>query len=133
MVTPPDPTGYLADARVELIRETPAGQTVQCANAKAEFNLYGVGWNVGTTLVQCGHAYGPCSSGRNQWTTADYASSWTDSNCTSSLDNVTHLWAVVFGGDTSIELPGSGKTVTLDASNANDNGNQSSGHYFICP
>jgi hypothetical protein len=132
VVNPPYPTGYYwALGQVELICQTTAGVTVQCANAKAEVNLYGEGWNVGTTTWQCGHSYGPCSTGRNYWTTdengAVYGPGWTYSNCTSSIDNVTQVWSVVFGGGaTTIELPVSDKTVSLT-------GNLSPGHYFACP
>jgi len=131
LVNPPAPTGYWAIGQVELICQTTAGVTVQCANAKTELNLYGEGWNAGTQTWECGHAHGPCSTGRNYWTTDEngdvYGPGWTDSNCTSSTNNVTQVWAVVFGGGaTTIELPVSGKTVSQTT-------NLSPGHYFICP
>jgi hypothetical protein len=110
-------------------------QEVQCAEAHA----YGALVNAQTGFDQryefdCGHSYGPCAANnqRNIWTIPGGQPGNGD-NCQASLAD--NYWTVAFGQGnlTSIELPGSDQWVYLDSPAANDSGNQSTGHYQICP
>ena len=106
---------------------------VQCAETHGYVALANAQTGAGTRVEgDCGHSYLRCSSGRNYWAAGDGFLD-TSGNClTSLLDN---YWGVVFGQGalTSIELPMSDKWVYLNSSNANDSGNESSGHDQVCP
>ena len=128
--------GSYAKDQVEVYcQNISSGADVQCANALVTFGFYNAAGGANSGTDECGHSYGPCATGRNYYsnTTFDYPwSSWSDSNCASDSNGATSVWAVAFGGgDTVIELPGSDKSVSLVS--GNDGGNESSGHYFICP
>lgn len=127
-------------AQAEIICETSSGTVVQCAEVAANgvfANAYtGAGdvWH-----LSCGYTWGPCSTGRNYlYLGSQTYPGLTASNCLSDLSH--NIWAVVFGVDpktgnynTAIKLPGSGKWVYLTPPSANDSGNESTGHYYICP
>jgi hypothetical protein len=111
-------------------------QTVRCADALVTFGLYNAAGGANSGTNECGPNYTQCSTGRNYYsnTTFDYPwSIWSDSNCATNISGQTSVWAVAFGSNsnTVIQLPGSGKYVSLTS--GNDGSNESSGHYFICP
>lgn len=58
---------------------------------------------------------------------------FSSSNCQTSLAN--NAWAVLFGqgAQTSIQLASYDQLMFLGSPAANDSGNQSTGHYQICP
>jgi hypothetical protein len=127
-----------AVAQAEILCQTSSGTVVQCAEAFTHGNV----WNAATGETSnsgggaCGHANGPCSTGRNYFVLgSETFPCLTDRNCQSSLSS--NIWATYgdFISDdvrTAIELPGSGQWVCLDSSHANDSENESTGHYYIC-
>ena len=83
--------------------------------------------------ADCGHALGSCPTGReyahsNEWMADGSESS--ESGCASNTAEA--LWSIAFGVSTTIELPGSGDSYTLDNTVPNDGVNESTGHYYIC-
>ena len=129
--------GYTVKGQLELVCETPAGADVQCADviAKGELANAAAGVVATTGSYQCGHSYGACATGRNYVTTGTYSyPGTTASACSSNGGSTTDAWGLALGGgDTQIELPGSDKWVSLSSSTADDNGNESTGHQYICP
>lgn len=128
---------YAKDQVEAYCQHMATGADVQCANAMATLGLYNGAGQGNSSTFECGHSHGPCSTGRNYWTNTDFNypwSSWSDANCALSVTEPTQVWAVAFGdNDTVIELPGSDKNVELSTASSNDSGNESTGHYFICP
>ncbi len=145
IVTGPDPEGisgqYWAEAQVEEYCQTISnGALVQCANATAEFGLFGPGTTFplnAHSFTQCGHASGPCAGvGQRNYFQAPSMEYYEDLNhCSGNVNYETQVQTVAFSDqfNTSIELPGSDKTLYLTPTNGNDSPNQGSGHYFICP
>ena len=129
--------GYTAKAQLELLCQTTAGADVQCADVVAvgELSNEPNGVVASTGAYQCGHTYGPCATGRNYVLTGTYSYSGVSmSDCTSNTGSATDTWGLaVGGGSTKIELPGSDDWVSLSTSNADDSGNQSTGHNYVCP
>jgi hypothetical protein len=127
-----DSIDYYAKGQIEVYCQTDSGTVVRCANIYAEgvfADLLGDHYDSGS--YACGHTYGSCPAGRvviveGQET---YPS---DVQCGRAGYEQTEVWTVVYGGNTQIELPGSDKTIELDASNGNDGINYSSGHYLAC-
>jgi hypothetical protein len=121
---------------IEAYCQTSSGAEVQCANVEATGAATSTFGDWGTAQINCGHSAGQCSASRNlQWTGPSYIQGITRQNCTDSPPFT--IWAIVIGstngGDTIIQLPGSDAYVTLTPSNANDSGNESTGHYYLCP
>ena len=120
----------VVDAYAELICELPNGDTRRCLQA----NAYG---SLSTATGGAGHRYQPscsgsgCSTGRNIWFIGEMT--FPTSNCQTSLSN--NAWAVLFGQSalTSIQLASYDLPMYLGGTNANDSGNESTGHYQICP
>ncbi len=103
---------------------------VQCADATANQG-FATGNGTEDSLNSyhvCGHNAGNCSSnGRTElFTTQGIIFSDSDTSCT-TLGTDHEEWAYLGGGGkTKIELPGSGKVVSLST-------NFETGHYFVCP
>ena len=128
--------GSKALAQIELICQTTEGATVQCADAVTTAELATEPGGVVETsgAWQCGHTYGPCATGRNYDKTINYSYPASMSECSSNTGSATDTWGLaVGGGSTKIELPGSDDWVSLSSSNADDGGNQSTGHHYVCP
>lgn len=129
---------YWVEGRVEAYCQTDAGVEVQCADVDLLYGEMADGGG-GNTLIggtQCGHSYGPCSTGRNYAYSRSnfyYDTSTYPVSCSSSTGSITQVWAVAAGGVVGIELPKSDKWVYLSTANSNDGGNESTGHYYICP
>jgi hypothetical protein len=119
----------VVDAYAQLICELPDGTTRRCLQA----NVYGA---LATATAGAGYRYQysctgtGCLTGRNTWFIGEMTLSPT--NCQSSLSN--NAWAVVYGQDalTSIQLASYDPLMYLGPT-ANDSGNESTGHYQICP
>lgn len=119
----------VVNAYAELICQLPDGSTLRCLQA----NAYGA---LATATTGAGHRYQPscsgsnCSTGRNIWFIGQMT--FSSSNCQSSLAN--NAWAVLYGQGalTSIQLASYDPPMYL-GSTANDSGNESTGHYQICP
>jgi hypothetical protein len=128
-----DPIDYYAKGQIEIICQTTSGTVVRCANVYAEgvfADLEGNRYDSGS--YACGHSYGLCPAGRVIISEGEetYPS---DAQCGDpTYFPQTQVWTVVYGGNTQIELPVSGKTIELDASNGNDGINYSTGHYGVC-
>jgi serine/threonine-protein kinase len=130
--------GYTAQAQLELLCQTTTTDAdVQCADVIAQGELSNDAGSVvaSTGDYQCGHSSGACATGRNYVKTGTYSySGFSMSNCTSNAGAATDTWGLALGGgDTKIELPGSDDWVSLSTSNADDGGNQSTGHNYVCP
>lgn len=127
-------SGPEAIAQVEIFCQTSSGVVEQCAEAHAYGTLSNAQTGTGSRAeFDCGHAYGRCSGGRNyRIMGSQWLEFYANDNCQTSP--AYNYWAVIYGQGalTSIELPRSDKWVYLDSANANDSGNQSSGHYQIC-
>jgi hypothetical protein len=130
------PGDYVKE-QVELLCQTiSSGADVQCANAVAQHSISNGEGQEYTATNACGHANGPCATGRNYWSVGGWNYPWSTtsiagSGCTASTNQTNQVWAVVYGNyATSIELPKSGKTVYLVS--GNDGENESTGHYFVC-
>jgi hypothetical protein len=122
----------LIQGQVEAYCQDDNGTVVQCANIMSAGEISSVGGVWKEYAADCGHSLGSCPTGR------EYAySPWMDdgteageSGCASNP--VEALWSIAFGGDTTIELPGSDDSYTLGNSDPNDGANESTGHYYIC-
>ncbi len=135
LIADPNTLGFPeARAQVEIICQNAAGAEQQCAEAHAYGALANAQTGAGYRYeFDCGHSYGPCSAGRNIWPMAGQVLHLPAPDCFTGL--AANFWTVVYGQGalTSIELPGSGKWLYLGSPQANDSGNQSSGHYQVCP
>lgn len=106
-----------------------AGAWTQCAEAQLYGTIADGQTGAGTRAeYHCGHAYGPCKPEAVNLGSRSFKAS----SCGSLSNNI---WGVAYGQGalTGVELPVSGKWVYLGSSNANDSGNESTGHYEICP
>lgn len=120
----------VVDAYGELYCQLPDGYTLRCLQA----NGYGT---LSTATTGPGFRYQPscsgsaCSTGRNVWFIGEMT--FSSSNCQSSLAN--NAWAVLYGQGalTNIQLASYDAPMYLGSPAANDSGNQSTGHYQICP
>lgn len=120
----------VVDAYAELYCQLPDGSTLRCLQA----NAYGT---LATATAGAGYRYQPscygsgCSTGRNIWFIGEMT--FSSSNCQSSLSN--NAWAVLYGQSalTNIQLASYDAPMYLGSPEANDSGNQSTGHYQICP
>lgn len=127
-----DPDDYYAKGQIEVYCQTDSGTTVRCANIYAEgvfADAAGDRYDSGS--YACGHSYGNCPAGRVVLSEGEETYFYT-AQCGRAGFQQTEVWTVVYGGNTQIELPGSDKTIELDASNGNDGINYSSGHYLAC-
>lgn len=120
-------------AQLEAVCQTPSGNEVQCAEIHAIGTLANAATGPDGNMVSySGHAFGPCPAGRYYMAVGlGYYTGITASNCQTSLSS--NIWALAYGSGTGIELPGSGQWVYLSSSTGNDAGNESTGHYYICP
>jgi hypothetical protein len=134
-------TGGPVEADVELLCQVAAGQPnygheVQCAEADSYAVLANAVHGVSANYVQCGHTYPACSATRNIWEIESDPLYDTNSQ-TCASDTQDNYWTVAYAdtywGLTRIELPGSDQWVGLNAVSGNDSGNESTGHYQICP
>ncbi|MEY9863622.1 hypothetical protein ABH935_009275 [Catenulispora sp. GAS73] len=115
---------YYVWAEAEALCQTSAGVVEQCANilVNAEVADGAVG-AAGSSSSVCGHAAGACPVGR---LTADTNFLSYNSSVGCSSDPHYDVWGIVLGGGaTVIELPKSGKNITLGS-------NFSTGHNWIC-
>jgi hypothetical protein len=124
-----------ARGEVEAYCQDDNGDHVQCANITVEGEYSNATGDTTTYYKYCGHQYGSCPTGR----VYDYLSTdWTvtsaegDSSCGTETDSDADVWSIAIGHDTTIELPGSDDTYTLDATSPNDGDNESTGHYYVC-
>lgn len=117
-------TNYWSKGRMELIC-TKGGVAEQCAQVDAwgEWSN-GAGADDPFGGWYCGHQFGACSTGRNYVTSPFPLYYSSASGCSSEPNTTFDVWMVVTQG-TKIELPGSGKWVTLTS-------NYSGGHYWVC-
>lgn len=139
ILTYPTGTGtgdYQAIGQIEAYCQTEVDNIVtdiQCAEVDVSGGLFtgAGGWSsaVGGETY-CGHQWGPCAVGRNDWQSGFYG--WeTTTGCASNPNSSYDMWtSIMGGGDSGIELPGSDKWVYLTT--GNDGLSQSSGHNYIC-
>ncbi|HZR51576.1 MAG TPA: FUSC family protein [Streptosporangiaceae bacterium] len=115
-------------AYAELICELPDGTTRRCLEAVAD-GVLATGTGVGPENTPSCLGVG-CSTGRNIWLIGQKTLS--ASNCLGLANNV---WAVLYGQGayTYIQLAPYDNPMYVDWSNSNDSGNESTGHYQICP
>jgi hypothetical protein len=134
--------GPMVSGWMEAYCENSSNQIVQCAEVNEYGSLANAVNGVGARVnYHCGHSYGPCSDitvgiqppGRNIVNVG--SASIGDISATCGTDPVDNYWDVVWGQGnlTAIELPQSDSWVYLSSPAANDSGNQSSGHYQVCP
>jgi hypothetical protein len=126
-----------AQGEVEAYCQDEDGDDVQCANITVEGQFSnGADGVVSTYSADCGHQYGPCPTGRlYDFYKGDYEATAAegDSSCGTDADSNANIWSIADGVYTTIQLPGSDDTYTLDADTAaNDGNNLSTGHYYIC-
>jgi hypothetical protein len=122
----------LIEGQLEAYCQDDNGTVVQCANITSAGEISSAGGVWAEYAADCGHSLGSCPAGR------EYAhSSWmyvtdkaAESDCASNTSEA--LWSIAFGGDTTIELPGSDDSYTLGNTDPNDGVNESTGHYYIC-
>jgi hypothetical protein len=126
--------GASEDVLCQNVHRVPV-QQVRCA----EVHEYGAIANAATGAgrryeFDCGHSWGLCPAGRQTTQMGSYVFPGEGLD-TCPFGYANNVWAVVYGQGalTSVELPGSDIWVYLDSSAANDSGNESSGHYYICP
>jgi len=105
--------------------------TVQCANMDLTGEFATASGDRDTYTKACGHSNGACPTGREVFGLNAYDVNIDGGSCGTSTDSISLDWALVLGGST-IELPGSDRTVTLGSGVANDGSNESSGHYYVC-
>lgn len=133
------PTGsgsgvYQAVGQIEAYCQTTVEGIVtgiQCAHVEVGGHFSNAaGWSTGMGQYQCGHQFGPCAVGRNEWQSAWFG--WeSTTGCASNPNSSYDVWtSIEGGGDSGIELPGSDKWVYLTT--GNDGLSQSSGHNYIC-
>jgi len=129
-------SNYFATGEVEAYCQTIAGAAVQCPAITLTGSFTeGV---EGSTLTQktwtCGGSAAACPDGR--WVQPITTFEWSDAssaNCSNGLSLTTDVWTNVVDPTTSIELPNSDATYTLNSSDGGTDGNDySSGHYWIC-
>jgi serine/threonine-protein kinase len=134
--TYPSGSNYFATGEVEAYCQTIAGAAVQCPQITLTGSFTeGV---EGSTLIQktwtCGGSAAACPDGR--WVQPITTFEWSDANsanCSNGLTLTTDVWTNVVDPTTSIELPNSDATYTLNSSDGGTDGNDySSGHYWIC-
>ncbi|WP_194909308.1 hypothetical protein [Catenulispora rubra] len=117
---------YYVWAEAEAYCQTSAGVVEQCANiiVTAEVAQEPSG-AAGSSAQVCGHAAGACPVGR--LTAGTNQLSYNSSvGCSGDPNSGFDAWGIALGGAaTVIELPKSGKNVTLSS-------NYGSGHYYIC-
>lgn len=133
------PTGagsgvYQAIGQIEAYCQTTVEGIVtgiQCAQVDVSGHFSNAaGGSDGMGKYECGHQFGPCAVGRNNW-----QSSWfgweSTTGCSSNPKSTYDVWTSIDGGTTSgIELPGSDKWVYLGT--GNDGLSESSGHNYVC-
>lgn len=115
---------YYVWAEAEALCQTSAGVVEQCANIVVNAEVADASSGAaGSATKVCGHAAGACPVGR---LTVDTNYLQYDSSVGCSSDSPYDVWGLVLGGGaTVIELPKSGKNVTLGS-------NFSTGHNWIC-
>jgi hypothetical protein len=128
---------YYAYSGVEAYCMNSADVDVQCANITEAVSTVDAVGDAANASLNCGHAAGPCPTGRLSVYTAaagaDIFVYYNSDDCATTPDSGFDVWTVVWGdGETSIELPQSDKTVYLGSGNANDGSNESNGHYYVC-
>jgi hypothetical protein len=129
--------GYAyAQGEVEAYCQDDDGDDTQCANitVKGQFSE-GSDGVLSTYDAYCGHQYGACPTGRlYDYVSGNYAETAPegDGSCGTDADSNANFWSIADGLNTTVELPGSDDTYTLDDTGANDGENESTGHYYIC-
>ncbi len=129
---------YYAYARAELICQTASQVEVACKSIAGAVELAtGSGSTTGWYTDFCGP--GACPDARYYILTRTWEysiSAVRNGTCSSNVDSAYQVWTVVLGGGgTKIQTP-DGVMTTMGASGTrppNDSGNESSGHFFICP
>jgi hypothetical protein len=148
IVTYEGSTDYYAYGRTEIICQTSSTpHTIRACNSIWAYDTLeaGDGTNTGEFPPAKSSCAGNCPSGRFYLSTSNWVYKIADAQggrCSSNLSSSYVLWNVVWGQNapsnnyiTEGSLPdGTVFSVGSDSSYpANDNGNESSGHYFICP
>ena len=125
-----------AQGEVEALCQDDNGDPVQCANITVEGEFADGTGTTSTYYAYCGHQHGACPTGRlYDYVSTDWLATGAegDGSCGKNADSDANFWSIANGIYTTIELPGSGDTYTLDADTAaNDGNNLSTGHYYIC-
>lgn len=130
MNTSLSPSGNpVVNAYAELLCQLPDGETRRCAQANSYGALSSATGGVGYRYQSSCSGNG-CSTGRNVWFIGQMT--FSSSNCTSLSNNA---WAVLYGqnSQTSIQVASYDPLELLGSPYANDSGNESTGHYQICP
>lgn len=132
------PTDYYAYGQVWAYCQKGSGSTavdVQCAQVDfgGQLSDEATGIVAGVGMAVCGHQYGACSTSRNELSTYPTQIAYTsNADCGSDPNSDHDVWMNVLQG-AEIELPVYDKWVYLESgSGANDGGNFSSGHYYVC-
>jgi len=122
----------LIQGQVESLCEDDNGTVIQCANIMSAGEIASTGGVWAEYAADCGHSLGSCPTGReyahSEW--KGDGSEASESGCASNTAEA--LWSIAFGVSTTIELPGSDDSYTLDNTVPNDGANESTGHYYIC-
>ena len=122
----------LIQGQVESLCEDDNGTVIQCANIMSAGEIASTGGVWSEYAADCGHSLGSCPTGReyahSEW--KGDGSEASESGCASNTAEA--LWSIAFGVSTTIELPGSDDSYTLDNTVPNDGVNESTGHYYIC-
>lgn len=122
-------TGYSATGVVEAFCKIgTTTQTVPCSYIDVD-GIFANAESGSNPPEQTWSCAGLCPSGRLLTTigTFNYVGGH---DCTSSFGH--NVWTVAVGGPTYIGLP-DGTTLSVGINGSNDDGNYSTGHYWICP
>jgi hypothetical protein len=136
-------TDYYAYGRAEAYCQTAssAHTVVPCENIFEATQLStGDGTNTGTYTLGCGTGGPACPDGRLYKSTRNWDYSIHNAGggtCSSNPGSSYDVWDVVWGGGVdgaSIQTPdGAWYYLSSFYGNGNDGGNESTGHYYICP
>jgi hypothetical protein len=130
---PGTPLPYGVTAQAVLYCQNSSNAKVQCANIGERVQLADAASGVDFTENNiCGHTNLACPVAGLSAQTGMMSYTSITPACESDPNSGYDDWALVVGGVTVIELPGSDQNVTLDSSNANDGSNFSSGHHYAC-
>jgi hypothetical protein len=131
---------YYVDGQTEAYCQTISGTVVGCEGVEVSAQLSSGAGVVGTGGYECGtfDSSVACAGDGQRNYVPDGGEAWwitvgAEADCATDLGSYNQVWNVVFGGSgvTEVQLPNSGAVETLTV--GNDGGNQSTGHYFICP
>jgi hypothetical protein len=128
-----DGSAYYGQGQVELLCEK-GTQVVGCQQASVTAGLYNegdTGWE--GYSFECSQALGfnPCvgDGQRNYVLLNSIELTSTSPSCSADPNDPNALWTVAFGGAVFILPDGN----YANFNNGNDDGNESTGHYFVCP